>query len=61
DNNTLVDVRILNAEGKVLTTKKTQANSTLRIDAAQWRSGIYIVEVIQAGQRRMIKLVKATN
>ena len=58
DKITPVNIRILNIDGKILSIKKTAANSTLKIDAAKWLSGIYIAEVIQGKQSKVIKLVK---
>jgi len=58
DNNTLVQVRISASDGRPVSSQKTTANSTLKIDAVKWKAGVYFVEVIQGGQRKVVKLVK---
>ena len=58
DNNTGIDVTVRNAEGSLLLQKKTGANGNLKIGTETWKSGVYFVEVIQGGQRKVIKLVK---
>jgi hypothetical protein len=58
DNITPVNLRILDIEGRVLGLQKTAANSSVKIKAEKWRSGVYFVEVIQGDQRKVVKLVK---
>jgi type 1 fimbria pilin len=58
DNLSPVHIRILSVNGKILVIQKTAANSTLKIDAATWASGIYFAEVMQNGQRKVVKLIK---
>jgi hypothetical protein len=58
DNLSPVHIRILSVNGKILAIQKTAANSTLKIDAATWASGIYFAEVMQNGQRKVVKLIK---
>ena len=58
DINTLVEYRILNMDGKVLSVQKTRANSTQKINSESWTAGIYFVEVVQGTQRKIVKLVK---
>ena len=53
-----VEVRIFGIDGKLLSRQKTSANSTLKIKAETWNSGLYFLEVIQAESRKVIKLVK---
>jgi hypothetical protein len=43
-------------DGKLISTQKTIPNNTLKISAETWRGGMYFVEVIQGGQRQVIKL-----
>jgi len=61
DKQTPVDIRILNTDGKVMSVQKAAANTTLRIGAEKWRSGVYMVEVKQGTQRKVVKLVKVAN
>ena len=61
DNHTPVDIRIFNTDGKVISTQKVQPNSTQKIAAEKWKSGVYFVEVTQGDQRRVLKLVKTIN
>ena len=58
DIHTLIEYRILNIDGKVLSVQKTRANSTQKINAENWTAGIYFVEVVQGGQRKIVKLIK---
>ncbi len=58
DINTLIEYRILNIDGKVLSVQKTRANSTQKINSENWTAGIYFVEVVQGGQRKIVKLIK---
>ncbi len=58
DNNTPVEIRITSAEGRLLSVQKTAANSTLKIGTERWRAGVYFVEVMQGGQRKVVKLIK---
>jgi len=58
DNNTTVDLRVLNADDRLLTRQKSRANSILKIDAADWKAGVYFIEVIQGDRRKVIKLIK---
>jgi len=59
DHNTPVDIRILNTDGKPVTVKNAVMPGNLRIEADRWRSGVYFIEVTQAGKRKVVKLVKA--
>lgn len=57
---TPVTIKLSDANGKLmLLHSKVNVNSTLRIDAGEWTSGIYFVEVIQGKQRKTAKLVKS--
>ena len=58
DNNTAINVRILSTDGRVVSVQKTTANSTLKVKAENWKSGMYFVEVIQGNNRKVVKLVK---
>ena len=58
DNITPVNVRILSADGRVVSVEKTAANSTLKIQTEKWKSGMYFIEATQGGQRKVVKLVK---
>ncbi len=59
DNISPVDIRILDIDGRVLSVQKTTGVSNLTIKTQGWKSGIYFVEVTQAGRRKLTKLVKA--
>ncbi|MBC7536589.1 MAG: T9SS type A sorting domain-containing protein, partial [Ferruginibacter sp.] len=61
DNNTPVDIRILNTDGRLIAVKKTGAKSALRIPTGNWLNGIYLVEVKQGSHRKVVRLVKASN
>jgi hypothetical protein len=58
DNITPIEMRVINANGKLMYVQKTAANNKLKINTDTWMSGIYLVEVIQGEQRKVIKLVK---
>jgi hypothetical protein len=58
DNNTMAQVRISAADGRLVAVQKTAANSTVRVAADTWKSGVYFVEVIQGDKRKVVKLVK---
>jgi len=59
DNISPVDIRILDIDGRVLLGQKTTGGSNLKIKTEGWKSGMYFVEVTQAGRRKLTKLVKA--
>jgi hypothetical protein len=61
DNSTLVDIRLMNANGKVLSVQKTKANTTLKIRADNLSQGMYFVEVSQGAERKVLKLIKTNN
>jgi hypothetical protein len=53
-----VDLRVVDALGRVIEARRgVAANSTLQIGAA-YRPGIYIVEAVQGSQRTTLKLIK---
>jgi large repetitive protein len=55
-----VNIRILDVNGRVISVKqKAIANNILRIAADKWANGIYIAEVTQGGQRKIIRLIKS--
>lgn len=58
DNSTPVNIRVHDANGKLIKTDKKGMANSIKMDAANWKSGLYFVEVIQGDQRRIIKLVK---
>jgi hypothetical protein len=58
DNITPVEMRVMNTNGKIMYVQKTAANNKQKINTATWMTGIYLVEVIQGKERKVIKLVK---
>ena len=58
DNATAVNIRVTSADGRVVAVQKITANSTIKIDAAHWRTGVYFVEAVQGKQRKIVRLVK---
>jgi hypothetical protein len=58
DNNTPIEMRVININGKLMYKQKTAANNKLKINTDTWMSGVYLVEVIQGEQRKIVKLVK---
>jgi hypothetical protein len=58
NNNTMVDIRIMDINGRVLAIHKTSPNSTMKIAAEKWTSGMYLVEVTQGTERKIVKLIK---
>ncbi|MEI9807477.1 MAG: RICIN domain-containing protein [Bacteroidota bacterium] len=59
DNTTPVDVKVLDANGRVVAVdQKAGVNTTLRISAEKWTAGMYFAEVTQGGQRIVVKMIK---
>ena len=58
DNISPVEIRVMNTSGKIMYLQKTAVNNKQKINTANWMSGIYLVEVIQGRERKVIKLVK---
>jgi hypothetical protein len=59
DSKTPVSVRVLDAYGKVLSVfSNVGANSTLRIGSEKWTAGMYYAEVMQGGERKVVKMVR---
>jgi hypothetical protein len=53
-----VHIRIFDGNGKAIMEKKQAANSVVNIQTIAWPDGIYLIELIQADQRKLIKLMK---
>ena len=58
DLTTPVSVRVLDMNGRVLSTHKTGINSSLKVGGSRWASGTYFAEVIQGGQHSVVKMIK---
>jgi SdrD B-like domain/Secretion system C-terminal sorting domain len=58
DKNALLEMRVINTNGKLMYHQKIAANSTFKINTDTWMSGIYLVEVIQGKHRKVMKVVK---
>jgi Secretion system C-terminal sorting domain len=58
DNIAPVEIRVINTNGKLMYVQKTVTNNKQKINTDNWMSGIYLVEVIQGNERKVIKLVK---
>jgi predicted esterase len=58
--NSLVQVRVLDATGRVVEEKQRAAGETLRL-GQQYRAGLYYVEVRQGAERTMVTLVKVSK
>jgi hypothetical protein len=55
----LVNLRVFDINGQVVEKhEKISVNQTMRMGAG-WRSGSYFIEVIQNGQRKYVKIIKA--
>ena len=58
DNISPVEIRVMNINGKIMYVQKAVVNNKQKINTANWTSGIYLVEVIQGTERKVIRLVK---
>ena len=58
DNNTRIDIKVLNSNSKLMYIQKTTANSTLKLHTQNWTSGVYFVEITQGVQRKVLTVVK---
>jgi len=56
-----VSMRVMDALGRVVETRNNIAANTQLNIGADYRPGIYIVELVQANNKKQIKLVKAKN
>jgi hypothetical protein len=54
-----VVIRIFDMTGRVIEQYQKSANTLMEIGSA-WRGGTYMVEVVQDGKRKVIKLVKVS-
>jgi hypothetical protein len=56
-NTNPVTVRIFDVSGRVVEQFQKSANSTIEV-GAHWKGGTYMAELVQDGQRKIVKLVK---
>jgi len=50
-------LRVMDISGRIIETKNVTADQTIRI-GDNYRAGIYLAEVIQGNERKIVKLVK---
>ena len=53
-----VSIRVLNTDGKLIYTQKSTTDNNCKINTSAWMSGIYFVEVIIEGERKVFRMVK---
>ena len=60
NDKTPVTVRVLDLYGRVISVyQEISVNKTLKLSGDSWVNGTYFAEVIQGGQRKLVKMIKA--
>jgi hypothetical protein len=52
-----LEVRVMDAQGRILERRKTAANTSLRFGQS-YRPGVYLIEVVQGSEKKQVKFVK---